>query len=85
MQISSAQIVDQLFVAAETDAVVRVPLSMFNYMKKRLQLRSISVEGEDSSYPTNLFWSEEQDQSEGGKWLRSKVKEVLENCQYIER
>jgi DNA-binding transcriptional LysR family regulator len=85
MQISTAQVVDQLFIASETDSVVRSPLSMFNYMQKRLRLVSVPMFDQDTSFDTAMFWSAEQGESDAQIWLRETIKDALDSCLYIDR
>lgn len=85
MQVSTGQVVDQLFICSETDTVARVPQSIFNYLEKKLRISPLLVNDKSASSTTRMFWSEEQGSSEPGKWLRKVIKESIDDCNFIHR
>jgi DNA-binding transcriptional LysR family regulator len=83
MQISSGQIFDQLFIAAETNTVVRSPECIYRYLKRTLPIRSIVIDEGPVNYDTAIFWSNEQGGSDAGSWLRETLINIFKESEYF--
>jgi DNA-binding transcriptional LysR family regulator len=76
-QITATQFFDSLLLAAETQAIARVPSTLFEKVSKYLPLTKVNLTDPPQEHDTAIFWSKNVERSEARDWLRGVIKECL--------